>query len=450
MKQIKVSIKQILVKPERGRKIFGRIEELAASIKTHGFINPILCTESTIRPGFYDLVAGERRYRGAVLAGLVEIPITFREGLSEIDQKVIELEENVCRQDLTWDEEALLHLQIHELKKSQNPNWEQRQTAELVQLSKSHVGDQIAIAKKLRDDPKLREEVKHLPMAAAFKVIANREQVQRADRLQSQGKLQITTDLRLGDCRDLIKAIPSASIDLLLTDPPYGLEQLELLRKPGGKEMTGHQLMGEDHNSNIADVLTMLRTLAPEFARVLKPGAHFYCFAAFQYVGDFIAALSPLVFQPPMVVWDRAKPTTPGYGYNYLNSLEAIIYGYNPPAASRRRLAKNMYNRIEHPEVPRNLRVYPTEKPQALLKDLILQSSITGEVVLDPFAGSASTLKAARALGRKSIGFEKNPDSWKRAQLHLSGAVAETEGSLLADEQPAAKANSANFSVGAP
>lgn len=445
-----VSIKCIVIKPDRGRKEFPRIQEMAESIKKNGFIHPICVTNAPDRPGYYELIAGERRYRGAVIAGLTELPITFRENMTELQQKVMELEENACRVELNWQEQAELHRQIDEHKRQDDPSWMQKDTAQLLGLSNSHINLQLKAAQKLRDNPELKEEIRNLPINAAMQVIERREQVDRVDRLSKAGRLQITTDLRCGDARDLIKQLPDHSIDLLLCDPPYGLEKLEALRNNSGGPMSGHAMMGDDHNQSIENVLKLMTELAPQFHRVLKPGAHFYVFCAVQYIGDFIRALVPLEFMPPAVVWDRGKSTTPGYGYNYLGSLEYIIYGYNPPRS--RRLAKNLGNLIEHPEVPKNLRVYPTEKPQGLLKVLIEQSSIMDEVVLDPFAGSASTLKAARALGRKSIGFEKNPDSWKRAQLILSGQIDAlhaqglgTQGSLLPDETPEAMAESAEY-----
>lgn len=444
MKLITVPIKNIIVLPSRGRKEFTRIDELAASLKANGFANPILCTESHNKPGYYVLVAGERRYRAAILAGFTEVPITFREGLSDIQQKILELEENVGRVDLSWPEEAELHRQIDELQRSQDSNWTQKKTAELVNLSPGHVSLQIQVADKLRADPALREEVKHLPIRQAMKVIEQKEQIARVDRLHKAGQLQVTTDLRLGNCVDLIRKLPTHSVDMLLTDPPYGLAQLEALRENSNGPMSGHALMSDLHNQDIVSVLKLLRALAPELNRVLKPGAHIYVFSAYQYVGQFIDALAPLEFQPPLLHWDRGKPTTPAYGYNYLNRTEAIIYGHNPPRSKR--LQKNMYNVLEHPEVPKNLRVYPTEKPQSLLKDLILQSTITGDTVLDCFAGSASTLKAARALGRKSIGFELNEDSWKRAQLILSGQQpSDDQLSLLPDDAPEVLAATSSF-----
>lgn len=445
MKLLKVPLKDIVVRADRGRKEFKNIMQLSESIKKLGFINPICVTPIEGQPDKYELVAGERRYRASLIAGLTEVPVTFRDEQSVLERKIMELEENTHREGLSWQEEATLHEQIDEYRRLTDPTWKQAQTAELVGVSRNHVNLQINMAKKLRENPELAKEIKerNLPINAAAQVIKQRETTARMTRLVNSGQVQITTDFRCGDCRDLIKSLPAASIDMCLTDPPYGLEKLEAIRESGGTKMSGHALMSEHHNSDIDSVLELLRTLAPELVRVLKPGAHFYCFTALQYIGEFVKALSPLEFQPPVLIWDREKPTTPGYGYNYLNSTEAIIMFHNPPR--QRRLTKEMYNILRHPEVPKNLRVYPTEKPQGLLKMMIEQSSIVGETVLDFCAGSGSTLKAARALGRKAIGFEKNPESWARTQMILSGQTDEPgkQGSLLPDDQPSALIQSA-------
>ncbi len=237
-------------------------------------------------------------------------------------------------------------------------------------------------------------------------------------------EITITSDLLHGDCVDLIKALPTASVDLLLTDPPYGLEGLEDMREGSGACMSGHVTMSEFHNMKIDDVIPMLSKLGPELARVLKPGAHMYIFCAAQYIGDFINALKPMEFCPPCLYWLRDRNTTIGMGYRYMSKIETIIYGHNPPANTRR-LTKNMLNVLEYPGVPNSLRTYATEKPLGLLKTLIQQSTSTGDVVLDPFAGSASTLRAAKMLGRRSIGFEKNEDSWKIGQQNLMNTQLE-------------------------
>ena len=319
--------------------------------------------------------------------------------------------------DVNWAEQAETIRQINELKQTQE-SWSQTDTAKFVQQSEGHVSLQINVAKKLRDNPELKKKVRNLPIRAAMKVIEREEQVERVTRLQEQGRMVITTDLLWGDCREMIKGLEDNSIDMLCTDPPYGIDEVTKLQDGGSYKMTGHQMMSATHNLSIEEMLELFKELAPELERVMKPGAHFYVFCAMQHAGVFIRSLSPLVFQPPMLIWDRGKPTIPGYGYNYLNRTETIIYGHNPPR--ERRLAKNVYNILSHPEVPSGMRMYPTEKPQSLLKQLMEQSTIPGDLVLDPFAGSASCLKAARDIGRRGIGFEIDEDAWKRAQLSLT------------------------------
>jgi site-specific DNA-methyltransferase (adenine-specific) len=78
-----------------------------------------------------------------------------------------------------------------------------------------------------------------------------------------------------------------------------------------------------------------------------------------------------------------------------------------------------MYNVIECPDVPKNLRMYPTEKPVPLLQVLIKQSTSANGLVLDPFAGSGSTLVAAREAGRRGIGFEVDNEAYLRTQARL-------------------------------
>ena len=423
VKYQEVPLSLIRIAKDRGRKVFDRVQELADSIKVNGLMNPIYVTNDPEKPGGFLLVAGERRYRASILAGRKTVPITFHDHCSDLQQKILELEENVCRQDLTWQEQAELHRQIHELKTTENPNQTQTQTAKSIGISDAHLSRQISLAKALKEDPTLKEKVGKLDMRSAEKVVAQQAKIAVVDRLKAEGKLKITSELLLGSCLDRIKELKDGSVDLVVTDPPYGLEALEDLRESDGSVMYGHVLMSDTHNMKIDDVLKVLSQLGPELARVCKPGAHVYVFAAYQYVGDFIKALAPLQFQPPVLHWDRGRPTTPGYGYNYLNHTEAVIYLHNPPRGKR--LAKNVSNILQFPTVSKSERVYPTEKPQELLKLFISQSSILNDLVLDPFAGSASTLKAARTMGRRSIGFEINEDSWKQAQLHLANIEPE-------------------------
>lgn len=424
LKVIAIPVKDVIVK-NRGRQKFTRILELAESIQKYGLIHPIVVAPFTNNQGEtkYELVAGERRLRGTILAGSATIPATFREETTPSVLAEIEFEENVCRVDISFEEEGILFEKIQRLKKAENPDWTQADTARMTGRSTGDVSSKIQIAKKFRERPDLKAQCADgkMPFSAALQKIAQIEEAEKVQRLSDQGQIQLSTELLHGDCLQLIKTLADESIDLLVTDPPYGLERLEKIRTTSSNRFTSHTLMSSEHNQNIDSIIELLTKLAPELHRVLKPGSHFYMFCGFQYIGKFIDALFPfLMFQPPVLVWDRGKPSAPGYGYNYLSRLEVIIYGHKPPR-EKRRLNQNMYNLFQCPDVPKPLRRYPTEKPEPLLQILIQNSSSPNAMVLDPFAGSGSTLTAAKNCGRRAIGFEINKEAFLRAQKRILG-----------------------------
>lgn len=412
-----IKLKDLVVLPDRGRQTFTRIMEMSESIKKFGLIQPIVVSPSLVISNRFVLVAGERRYRGALLAGCSVIPCILRDEADDVLAE-IELEENVCRADISFEEEGNLLDKIQKKKKAQNAKWTVADTAEMTNRSVGDVSSKIKIARKFKERPDLKEKCAGKPYTVAIKIIEQTEEAEKVQRLSDQGQLTLTTDLIHGDCRELIKNLESNSIDLLLTDPPYGVQKMEDLRTSGSTKMTGHQLMSDTHNLGLTEICDLLANLAPHLARVMKEGAHFYMFCAYQYVGMFIDCLEPhLEFQPPIIHWDRGRPSQPAYGYNYMSRTECIIYGCKPPRV--RRLAESMYNIIECSDVPKNLRCYPTEKPIPLLQTLIKQSTQLNQLVLDPFSGSASTLIAARETGRRGIAFEVDKSAFLRAQKRL-------------------------------
>ncbi len=413
-----VPIRSVKVRDKRGRRDFKDIQGLAESLKENGFIHPP--TVMTNGDGSYTLIAGERRYRAAILAGFAEIPVTVRDDLSELEYRTLELEENVQRSDLSWDEQVDMMERLHKLKVEANPEWTQADTATLTRQSRGHVSLQIQVSEAMKADPTLRSRVKKLDIRSAAKVIQREKAETKARRMQEQGLLEITEEFQLGDCRSLIKTLETDSVHCVIMDPPYGLERLEKMREAGeGAPVKSFALMSDTHNMTIEEVCDLLAELSPQLSRVCIEGAHIYVFSAFQFLGQFISALHTLEFQPPCLVWDHERTTQPGLGYNYISRCEPIAMFHNPPRG--RRLAKSMGNIISHPEVPRGIERFATAKPEGLLGTLIQQSTIMGERVLDPFGGSGSTLRAARLTSRRGVSFEIDEPTYQRTLLSLQG-----------------------------
>jgi ParB/RepB/Spo0J family partition protein len=110
------------------------LDDLLESIPLRGVIVPIIVTEEPGPEGQpYKLLAGERRLTASQKLGLPEIPVRLLKDLPLVEQQVIELEENVRRRDLTWQERVKAYKAIHQTLKSSRPEWTQEKTA-------SHIG----------------------------------------------------------------------------------------------------------------------------------------------------------------------------------------------------------------------------------------------------------------------------------------------------------------------
>jgi len=130
---------------ERQRRVVD-VDNLMPSIKLRGVIQPIIVEETGER---YRLVAGERRYTASVKLGIPDIPARLASDLDPIERQILELEENVKREDLEWKDAATAIHRIHELYCSLTPEWSQTQTADSIGMSQSNISIAIRVAEEI-------------------------------------------------------------------------------------------------------------------------------------------------------------------------------------------------------------------------------------------------------------------------------------------------------------
>ncbi|HAS8474606.1 TPA: site-specific DNA-methyltransferase [Vibrio vulnificus] len=190
-----------------------------------------------------------------------------------------------------------------------------------------------------------------------------------------------------------LSTLDTASVDLLITDPPY--ESLEKHRKIG---TTTRLKVSKASSNQWFEIFPNDRfeALLSEVYRVLKNHSHFYLFCDQEtmFVIKPIAEKIGFKFWKP-IVWDKVSI---GMGYHYRARHEYILFFEK---------GKRKLNDLSIPDILTHKRVYrgyPTEKPVSLLEVLVAQSSREGELVVDPFFGSGSTLVAAKNLNRQFKG----------------------------------------------
>lgn len=193
-----------------------------------------------------------------------------------------------------------------------------------------------------------------------------------------------------GDCREILPSLPK--VDLVLTDPPYGVAYV-----------TSRRSRKDDLRVAIANDtdLSVVGEAWPLILERLSEDRHWYAFASPRMIPEASKIFNGAKHT---LAWDKGDRGTVGdLECGFGEAWEAIFYGMKgrrPLNGKRpRTVIRFDWSGAMDP-------VHPTVKPVPLLQRIVEWSTGGGEVVLDPFMGSGTTLRAAKDLGRKAIGIE--------------------------------------------
>lgn len=223
--------------------------------------------------------------------------------------------------------------------------------------------------------------------------------------------------VQIGDCIEEMRRIPAASVDCVLTDPPFSSgtrrEAAKGIRKSMNRGTEDAEWFGSD-SLTTNGFLFLLRACAIEWRRVLKPGGHVLCFIDWRMASWCADAIeSADLRRAGLIVWDK---TYFGMGSCFRNQHEFIWHFTNgvgsPP------LRRDVGNVIRCKPIRKGR--HPTEKPVELLETLLSVVCPEGGAVLDPFAGSGSTGVAASRLGMRFIGIEREAGHAEVAQARIA------------------------------
>jgi modification methylase len=230
----------------------------------------------------------------------------------------------------------------------------------------------------------------------------------------------------LGDCVQLMRMLPAASVHCVFADPPYNLQLRGELRRPDDSLVDG---VDEDWDrfTDFATYDAFTRAWLAECRRLLRKDGTLWVIGAYHNIFRIGAALQDLGFWVLNdVIWRKANPMPNFRGRRFTNAHETLIW------AARGRDSRHRFNYAAMkalnddiqmrsdwflplctgPERLRNqhgLKLHPTQKPEALLHRVLLASTAPGEIVLDPFLGTGTTAVVARRLHRHFIGIERHP-----------------------------------------
>lgn len=241
-----------------------------------------------------------------------------------------------------------------------------------------------------------------------------------------------TNKIYLGDCIEVLKQkVKPSSIDLIFADPPYNLSG-------NGLKWEGNKTGGDWYMVNEAwDKMS-----APEYMQftrrwiggchhVLRDGGSIYACCTFHNIAEIMIVLKQLDFKiNNIITWQKTNAMPNMTRRIFTHSTEFVVWAVkgkkwvfnyedlkkvNPDKQKDGSLkqmrdvwAMSLVQGKERLRGENRRALHPTQKPEEMLKRIIIASSNKGDLVLDPFLGSGTTAVVAKRLGRKWIGIEKN------------------------------------------
>lgn len=364
-----------------------QIRQIADSIERFGFVNPVLVSDE------FEIVAGHGRWLGAKQLGLTSIPAVQLSSMSEADRRAYVLADNKLASLAGWDND-LLAIELQGLLDLGYVD------LEITGFSLGEIDKVLDEAADKAEEPG-PEDV--LPEASAS------EPVTRTGYIWTLGAHRLIC----GDARaaeDYAALLADEPVDLVLTDPPYNVP-VDGHVSGLGKVRHGEFAMasGEMSEREFTDFLSIFLARASENAR---DGALLFVFMDWRHLFELIsAARTNELVMKNLIVWAKDNA---GMG-SFYRSKHELVSIFKKGRASH----TNTFELGQHGRYRTNvweyagantfragrmedLAMHPTVKPVAMLADAIRDVTKRGDLVLDPFAGSGSTLIAAEKTGRRA------------------------------------------------
>jgi hypothetical protein len=443
-----------------------------ASVALRGVLNAVILEEVPDARGYHILYAGERRYAASLHLGLPDIPFRFAREPSAVEIQIIELEENIKRTDLTWQETCQAVVRVHGLFRSENSSHTLEDTgAALGWLDGSHVAQYLFIHDSWHDEAvracTTKNEAYNLLQRRAKRAQANKleEWIGRGggeDEGEGEGGgsggspfvVSSPTDGTPGNSssppRGEVASAPSAlpvvhadfltwapsyvggKFNLIHCDFPYGIGLGEAKHRHGANALVRE--IGDLYDDGVEVYNTLLECLVRNFDNFASESCHLMFWYSNRVEVEELtrAALGRIpglnIFTFPLV-WvksDNAGFITPTRPRHIYETCLVGVRGERPHV----RHVSDAYSS------PSDNSLHVSAKPEPMLRYFMGMLVDEHSRVLDPTCGSGSALRAAEALrAEKVLGLETNPEMVRvankalleaRVLRKLAGAEAKT------------------------
>jgi len=386
------------IKPDsRNAKIHSakQVRQIANSIVAFGFTNPLLVCENG------KLIAGHGRYKAAELLGLAEVPVIVLAGLSPARRRALAIADNKIGENAAWDRERLA-IEIPEL----------AGLLETEGLDVSILGFEAVEIDQLVTD--FEANVADPEDSIDFKWCND-------DVVSKPGDLWVLGPHRLlcGDARsaaDIARLMARCRAEVAFLDPWCNVRIGGVVGRGRTKHSEFAVASGEMSSADYVGFLSITLNVA---ASVSREGALHYVCTDWRHIAELLAAAKPVYGDTiNIAVWVKPNARQASF-YTSQHEFIGIFRVGQAPHLNNVQLGRHGRSRSNvwhYAEVNsfragrmEELRSHPSAKPVALVADAIKDCTRRGDVVLDTFSGSGSTIMAAERVGRHARALEIEP-----------------------------------------
>lgn len=333
---------------------------------------------------------------------------------------VIELELG-NKEDLALKGEAIRVEKISHFRQegetlSQNDNIPKHNTQKEIAKAAGVSTGMIAMSEIVKDkSPELWEKAKdgEITVTTAYKEIKKDEKKAeyKAKIQETRVETIISENIKNGDSLEILESLEDGCIDVVLTDPPYGISY-KSNRSMFDEAITKRGLLNDGKD----EAFDLLDKTCEILQRKTATNAHLYFFCSWNVFSSFESIIGKYFTIKTPIVWDKGNKGSGDLENDWGNQTELIIY-----CVKGKKLVNNRRgNVINVSRLHTSKMVHPTQKPTDLLKQILEVSAANGDFIVDPFMGSGSTIKAANELGYKSLGIELDKQMFNIANTFIN------------------------------
>jgi site-specific DNA-methyltransferase (adenine-specific) len=270
------------------------------------------------------------------------------------------------------------------------------------------------VKKKAPEEVKQKLRNKEISINQAYQEIKKEEKkIEYKEKvLEARIEPTISENIKNGNSLEILETLENGCIDIVLTDPPYGINYVSN-RSIFDNAITKRGLLNDGKD----EAFELLDKTCEILQRKTAENAHLYFFCSWAVFSNFEAIISKYFTIKTPIVWDKGNKGSGDLENDWGNQTEIIIY-----CVKGKKLVNNRRgNLISVSRLHTSKMVHPTQKPDELLKQLLEVSATKGDFIVDPFMGSGSTIKVCNEMKLKSLGIELDTEMFNIANQYING-----------------------------